>query len=276
MVLPIPTLDHVVVNVHDRLDDALQIYRRLGFNMTPRGYHTLGSMNHLAILGTDYIELIATRPDESTRPEIMASPRGLSGMVFATDDETAVYSELRNADIPIMPPIEFSRPVALVAGTRDAIFRTVRLPNETTSAGRIYFCHHLTRDLVWRDEWRHHPNGAIGIARCVIAARDPTRLADLFAKMFGGDAIKLSGRGYSLSAGLAAVDIVTPDELHRKYGTATVSDDDRDEFMAALTIRVRSFERAWSILKDSDATQQGGNIVVPTRSTFGVILEFQE
>ena len=51
--LPVPTLDHVVVNVCDRIDDGLQTYRRLGFTMTPRGYHTLGSMNHLAIFATD-------------------------------------------------------------------------------------------------------------------------------------------------------------------------------------------------------------------------------
>ena len=49
--LPVPTLDHVVVNVRDRIDAGLETYNRLGFTMTPRGYHTLGSMNHLAILG---------------------------------------------------------------------------------------------------------------------------------------------------------------------------------------------------------------------------------
>jgi Glyoxalase-like domain len=43
--LPVPTLDHVVVNTQDRLDEAAETYRRLGFTLTPRGYHTLGSMN---------------------------------------------------------------------------------------------------------------------------------------------------------------------------------------------------------------------------------------
>jgi len=53
--LPVPTLDHVVVNVRDQIDAGLHTYERLGFTMTPRGYHTLGSMNHLAILGTEYL-----------------------------------------------------------------------------------------------------------------------------------------------------------------------------------------------------------------------------
>ena len=57
--LPVPTLDHVVINVRDRIDAGAETFRRLGFTLTPRGYHTLGSMNHLAMFGTEYLELIA-------------------------------------------------------------------------------------------------------------------------------------------------------------------------------------------------------------------------
>ncbi len=173
---PMPTLDHVVVNVRDRIEEGLDTYQRLGFTMTPRGYHTLGSMNHLAILGTEYLELIAARPGETRRAEILASPFGLNGLVFGTDDSTAVYSALHGAGVPVEPPLEFSRPVELPDGSaRDATFRTVRLTPGLVPAGRIYFCHHFSRDLVWRDEWRHHANGAVGVTRAVIAARDPSR-----------------------------------------------------------------------------------------------------
>src|SRR5690348_13771355 len=152
-ILPVPTLDHVVVNVRDRIDDGLDTYRRLGFTMTPRGYHTLGSMNHLAILGTEYLELIAAPPGESRRAEILAAPFGLNGLVFGTEDSAAVYAALRAAGVAVEPPLEFSRPVDLGDGSRDATFRTVRLTPGTVPAGRIYFCHHFNRDLVWRDAW---------------------------------------------------------------------------------------------------------------------------
>ena len=59
MTLPVATLDHVVINARDDMDRAADIYRRLGFTLTERGYHSLGSMNHLAMFGTDYLELIA-------------------------------------------------------------------------------------------------------------------------------------------------------------------------------------------------------------------------
>ena len=206
-ILPMPTLDHVVVNVRDRIDAGLETYNRLGFTMTPRGYHTLGSMNHLAILGSEYLELIAAAPGETRRAEILAAPFGLNGLVFGTDNSAAVYAALHEAGVPVEPPLEFSRPVELADGPKDATFRTVRITPGTVPAGRIYFCHHFTRDLVWRDEWRHHANGAIGVARAVVAARDPSVLGALFARMFGEDAIRRSGSGCSLAVGLSRFDV---------------------------------------------------------------------
>ena len=208
--LPMPTLDHVVVNVRDRIDAGLETYRRLGFTMTPRGYHTLGSMNHLAIFGTEYLELIAAAPGETRRAEILASPFGLNGLVFGTDDSASVYAALHargcagGTATRVLAPGRTRRMVP-----KDATFRTVRLTPGVVPAGRIYFCHHFTRDLVWRDEWRHHANGAIGVARAVIAARDPSVLGALFARMFGEDAIRRSATGCSLAVGLSQFDVIT-------------------------------------------------------------------
>ncbi len=277
-ILPVPTLDHVVVNVRDRIDAGLETYRRLGFTMTPRGYHTLGSMNHLAILGNEYLELIAAAPGETRRAEILASPFGLNGLVFGTDDSASVYAALDAAGVPVEPPLEFSRPVELAGGARDATFRTVRLKPGGVSSGRIYFCHHFTRNLVWRDEWRHHANGAIGVTRAVIAARDPSVLGALFARMFGDDAIRRSASGCSLAVGLSRFDVITMDALADQFGDAAPAGDGRDEFMAALTIRTRSLERAAAALAQGridGVRQELDRIVVPATETFGVALEFR-
>src|SRR5262249_34526265 len=155
--------------------------------------------------------------------------------VFGTENSAAVYAELVAAGVPVEPPLEFSRPVALADGARDATFRTVRLTPGTVAAGRIYFCHHFTRDLVWRDEWRHHANGAIGVARAVVAAHDPSVLGGLFARMFGESAVRRDATGCSLSVGLSRFDVVTMDELAREFGEAAPMADGRSEFMAALT-----------------------------------------
>src|SRR6185312_2205399 len=277
--LPVPTIDHVVINVRDRIDEAADTFRRLGFTLTPRGYHTLGSMNHLAMFGTDYLELIAAPTGETRRQEILTAPEGLNGLVFGTEDSDGTYAALHAAGVAIDPPRQFSRPVELPGGARDATFRTVSLASGTVPAGRLYFCHHLTRDLVWRDEWRHHANGVIGVARAVIVARQPASLGALFARMFGSDAVRTATDGCSLALGLSRFDVVTPEAIGREFGNAAPDAGGRAEYMAALVFRTRSLDAAAAALGAggiADVRRDGQRIIVPATAAFGATLEFRE
>jgi hypothetical protein len=276
--LPMPTLDHVVVNVRDQMDAGLARYQRLGFTMTPRGYHTLGSINHLAIFGTEYLELIGANPGDTRRAEILASPFGLNGLVFGTENSAALHAVLEANDVPVERPLEFSRPVELAGEVRDATFRTVRLKPGTISSGRIYFCHHFTRDLVWRDEWRHHANGAIGVARAIIVSRNPAVLCGLFVRMFGNNACQQNAVGYTLPVGLSQFDVLSVERLVSEFGEAAPDHEGRDEFMAALTIRTRSLEVAAAALEAGQIRgvhREADRIVVPASEAFGVTLEFR-
>src|SRR5271169_109426 len=84
--LPSPVLDHVVIDVRDQIDDAMRCFPALGFLLTPRGHHTLGSVNHLAMFDTDYLELLGFGEGGATRMEIARFPAGLNGLVFKTAD----------------------------------------------------------------------------------------------------------------------------------------------------------------------------------------------
>jgi len=278
MPLPMPTLDHVVINVRDKIDAGAEAFRRLGFTLTPRGYHTLGSMNHLAMFGTDYLELIAAPPGDTRRPDVLGTPFGLNGLVFGTEDSSGVHDSLMQAGVPAGAPMEFSRPVTLDDGTsRDATFRTVTLTPGTIPAGRVYFCHHFTRHLVWRDEWRHHANGAIAVARAIIAARDPWECGAVFARMFGSDAMRDIPGGCSLAVGLSRFDILTPESLINQFGEAAPSGDGRASFMAALSFRTRSLDAAFGAMEAGDVGgfwREEGRVVVPASSAFGCALEF--
>lgn len=278
MNLPVPTLDHVVINVRDRIDEGADTFRRLGFTLTPRGYHTLGSMNHLAMFGTEYLELIAAPAGEQRRAEILSAPFGLNGLVFGTEDSDGAYAALHAAGVPVDPARQFSRPVDLGGAAEDATFRTVAVKSEAVPAGRVYFCHHLTRNLVWRDEWRHHANGVIGVSRAVIAALDPSNLGALFAAMFGADAVRKIADGCRLLVGLSQFDVITPAALRRIFADAAPDGDGRSEFMAALTLRTRSLDAAARALADGTIPhlREGGRIVVPAATAFGATLEFQE
>jgi len=273
----VPTLDHVVVNVRDRIEEAAETYRRLGFTLTPRGYHTLGSMNHLAIFGTDYLELIAARPGDAGRPEIITAPLGLNGLVFGTHDAAATYDALRQQDVAIDPPLGFSRPVEIDGKQRDAAFRTTNLPRASVPFGRLYFCEHQTPDLVWRDEWRHHDNGTVAIARAVIAAEDPDTLGRLFARMFGRRTVRATDDGCSLILGLSRFDVVTPAALWEMFGDAAPDSRGRPDYMAGLTFRTLSLDAAETALEAGGirgVDRIGTSVLVPATETFGVTLEF--
>lgn len=274
--LPIPLLDHAVVNLRDDLDRGEATYRRLGFTLTPRGYHTIGSMNHLVVFGNDYIELVAAPASAAGRHEILATPGGLNALVFATEDSSGVYSSLQAAGLPVGPPVRFARPVELAGVTRDAIFRTVRLLPGAVTAGRLYFCHHSTRELVWRDAWRRHPNGVIAIARAVIAVRDPSVLGTLFARMFGPERVVDTAAGCSLLLGLVRFDVMTAASFRAAYGDAAQADDGRTEFMALLSLKTCGLDRSAASLSAGGVAMrlEPGRIVVPAAEACGVTLEF--
>ncbi len=262
-----PTIDHVVINVRDAMDAAAARFTELGFALTPRGHHTLGSINHLAMFGTDYLELIGA-PPAASRQDLLGWPLGLNGIVFASESAAATEQALTQAGVAHEQPGNFSRPVTTPHGPRDARFTTVRLPNDTTAAGRLYFCQHHTRDLVWDDAWRSHPNGAIGVAEVLVAARDPARLGALFARMFGERAVGRVVGGVRLKAGLADIMVLDHAVVAARVGGDAGPDPAREEVMAALVLRVTDLAATRAVL--------GGRDRVGPEEGFGATLMFRE
>src|SRR5262245_49682613 len=250
MTLPAATLDHVVINARDEMDRAADVYRRLGFALTERGYHSLGSINHLAMFGTEYLELIALpKGATSGRLELLDYAYGLNGLVFGTEDSAATYTALNQAGVPIDPPVEFTRPVRVDGQMRDARFRTVRMKTGVVPYGRVYYCHHFTRDLVWRDEWRQHDNGAVAVARATIVEPEPARAAQLYADMFGAEAVRQIEGGRAVIVGNSKFDILTQATLGAQVGKEAMPDAaGRSAYMAGVAFRTTSLGRAAAAL----------------------------
>src|SRR5271168_662912 len=193
--MPDATLDHVVIDARDGMDEAVRIYQALGFQLTPRGHHTLGSSNNLAIFGSNYLELLGFGQNGGMRPELAPFPTGLNGLVFKTNDAEDTARRARQAGIAASPANAFSRPVDIGGSKQDARFRTTHLPPDLSGIGRVYFCEHLTPDLVWRPEWQVHPNGAQQIVRVLVATNDPSRQAALFQGLFGSESVVQQANG---------------------------------------------------------------------------------
>src|SRR5271166_6148572 len=268
-----PVLDHVVVDVHDDMDDAVRIYGRLGFTLTPRGHHTLGSINHLAMFEQNYLELLGF--GDGARAELAAFPRGLNGLVFKTDDADATARDAAAAGLTVLPVAAFSRPVTLGGESRDARFRTARLDPAGTGLGRIYFCEHATPELVWRDEWLGHPNGAQTIVRLLIAAQRPDRLRDVFARLFGADAVRTGADGVTMQAGNVQIAVRTHAAVEAELGDAAPDAAGRTDYMAALTVRVAALDPAPRALTSvPGVSREAGCVVAPARACGNVALIF--
>ena len=280
MILPLATLDHVVINARDDMDHAADVYRRLGFSLTERGYHSLGSMNHLAMFGTDYLELIAVpKGAASGRLDLLDFAPGLNGLVFGSEDSAATYEALAKAGVPIDPPVEFTRPVKVGGKEHDARFRTVRMKPGIVPYGRVYYCHHFTRDLVWRDEWRHHANGSVAIVRATIVEPDPAAASKLYADMFGPESGRDLEGGKRVVVGNSHVDIVTEAELEAQVGDAAPDPQGRKAYMAGLTFRTVSVQKAARALQEGKiegVVESAGRLVVPAKQAVNAVLEFVE
>ena len=90
-------IDHVVILVRD-LDRAADTYARLGFTLTPRGFHSLGSQNHCVMFGNDYFELLAVprpHPVMAYFSEFLSRAEGLAAITTLRHlDATRVVAAL--------------------------------------------------------------------------------------------------------------------------------------------------------------------------------------
>jgi hypothetical protein len=273
--LPSPVLDHVVVDVRDRMDEAARVFAALGFQLTPRGYHTLGSMNHLAMFATDYLELLGFGEGGASRPELAPFPIGLNGLVFKTNDADVVHAHALAAGLPILPVQSFSRPVELDGAHADARFRTTRLDPGRIAMGRVYFCEHRTPELVWRPEWQSHPNGARAISRVIVATGDPRRTASLFRALFGPDAVTERETSCLVRAGSAQVELTVPGAIAEEFGDASAAPGGRTEYLAALVLKVSSLADTAERLRGVPGVRiEPRRVVVPAGAAFNTTLAF--
>lgn len=275
------SVDHAVINVRNDMDDAVERFRAFGFTLTERGYHSLGSINHLMMFDADYLELVGVpAAAERVRREIADSPKGLNGLVFATDDAERLHDRLAAQGVPVEPVLAFHRPVTLDGTVQRASFRTVRLASSYLQGGRVYFCEHETRHLVWRPQWQAHRNGVHGLAALTVVLTEPAREAALYAGIVGGTPRRLSADDSEIAFGSCTVRFVTPACYRARYGTYACDAGGRDAFMGALELRTSALARVRECLKGAhDVTEvrsAPARITICAACACNTVIEFVE
>lgn len=274
----LPVLDHMVINVHEEMDAAEPLFVALGFTLTPRGHHSLGSINHLMMFGTDYLELIGMpKGAENTRPEILASPLGLDGLVFKTNDVDHVFAHLQANEMAGDPPRAFTRPVELPEGEAIAKFRTVTVRAGVFPAGRVYFCEHGTPELVWRPEWQQHANGAIRMAEAVIVSTQPEVEAGRYARLLEAAEPEAQDGAYQIAISGAILSVLSPQQYNARYGVLASSMRDSQSMFGAVVMQTQDLNALTDCMKtmpESVQVVQHNERVVVRVPAFDSLLEF--
>lgn len=238
-------LDHTVINVHFDMDRAQAVFESLGFQLTPRGRHSLGSINHLIVLEDDYVEIVGLPTGTDVlRQEVLDSPIGIDGLVFQTQSADNTYASLSKAKHSVQAVQAFSRPVELDGMTYLASFRTTRFSPGTFPAGRVYFCQHLTPELVWRKEWQSHTNQAIRTSAFLIVANKPAQEAKKYLAASQGALIKGVYGEYRIRGQRYELVFVTPAQYAECYGALSCQQhsqqsETRDSFFGAIALQTQ-------------------------------------
>ncbi|MEZ2223866.1 VOC family protein [Rhizobium sp. RCC_161_2] len=271
-------LDHAVIGVLDQLDSAAAVYRKLGFKLTPRGYHTLGSINHLAVFGENYLELLGFPPgDDKKRSDLWSYPTGLNGLAFRTTDAATLRDEMAAAGKAVTDWKDFSRPVEVNGVQKPASFRTFQLGPDAISNGRFFFCQHDTPELVWRRADQDHPNSILDISDVFIVSHKPQTITELFDG-FPVAAPRIDKDGVVIQAGGVTIHILSKDKAVARFGSAIPQSFEGNERKIALGLKVRSLKAAADALALGGFTPLAfeGGLLVDADSAKGVALWFKE
>jgi Glyoxalase-like domain len=228
-------LDHVVINTLFDMDRSAALMSQLGFTLTPRGYHSLGSINHLVMFEHDYLELVGLPSGTDVlRRDVLESPRGLNGLVFQASDVDACQRTLRDSGLAMLEPQSFSRPVAIDGVEHLARFRTVRTAPELFEAGRVYYCRHYTPELVWHRPWMSHPNGVRALSELVVVTSNVEVDAPRYAKAAQSSAERQGDDWTIALSGGFRLTMISPARYRERYGEQCIAADDRKSFFGAI------------------------------------------
>jgi catechol 2,3-dioxygenase-like lactoylglutathione lyase family enzyme len=267
-------IDHVVVLVRD-LDKAQHAYSRMGFTLTPRGLHTLGSQNHCLMFGTDYVELLAVpkpHPAMQYYADFLAKGEGLGAIALATDDAHGLHAGFVADGIVADAPLDFSRPVE---GLGDARFRIVQLPPDASPGCRMFACQHFTREAVWRPQYQRHANGATHIAAVAVVVEDPELAAASYGKLLAAKPQKIE-EGLLVQTGSAPIALASRWKLGHRLHAVGLPLRPRP-LVAALFVRVADRASAAAVLRGNGlhpVALADGSVAVSAQDAHGVAVVF--
>lgn len=227
-------LDHIVHAVHD-LDAAVDLYRRMGFQVSARNRHprVWGTQNHIIQFPGTYVELLSLADISGMVPhtprqfsfgafnrDFLVRGEGLSILVLegrgASDAE-----EFRAKGIGNFSLYEFER-----EGRRpdDVIVKLSFALAFASDPGmpRVGFFSSFQHnpENFWNPDFQVHTNTAKCVAGVVFVAQDPGRHASFFGAFTGVEANCAPVGALTIKTPRGDIDVVTPAAFLQRFGVA--------------------------------------------------------
>lgn len=276
-------IDHIVVAVRE-LDQAADLYRRVGFQVGARNEHPWGTENRLIQFGSSFIELISLggsahriaphHPRQFSFGTFVRNylelREGIAMLVLSSSNAESDAAEFAARGIGDFEPFFFERRGKGPGGSETQVAFTLAFACDPAAPNVGFFvCQQHFPENFWNRIFQEHPNSARDIAAVTLAAPDPMQHVDFLAGFSGAEGHPLPDGGLRFGLGKGRIEIIQTAELQSQALPSTR--------LRSCTVQVGELESVERILEAEKIPFAilGDRIVVPSESLFGMELYFE-
>ena len=227
-------LDHIVHAVYD-LDAAVELYRRLGFQVGARNRHppAWGTQNHIIQLPGTFVELLSLADVGGIVPQaprqfsfgafnrdFLARNQALSMLVLEGRGEPDA-DEFRAKGIGDFELYEFERAGKSPDGTTVKVAFALAFASDPGAPDIGFFTsfQHHTENF-WNPEFQVHANSACNVAGVVLVAEEPARHAKFLQAFTGADISRKTAEGVTIRTPRGDIEVSTPVAFLQRFGVS--------------------------------------------------------
>ena len=276
---PITGIDHVIVGVRD-LEGARSAWARLGFMLSPRGRHLdQPTGNYCVMFASDYLELLGV-VDAGTPTrrlgDFLSWREGPMGIAFAPAGSVEEAC-LSLADHGLHPtaPRPLVRQIELTEGAALLRFSLVSLPLHETPNLDCFLCGHLTPELMRRQEWLRHPNGANRLNAVHVLVDSTATLLPAYDRLFGIPRVTTTDAVAVVHVGRHRLVFSTPDDFKTMHPGLELDRNVKLPGIIALELGIERRDQTVAYLAGHQipfSEMRDGRIGIPRREANGAML----
>lgn len=281
-------LDHIVHAVRD-LEEAAELYRRLGFTVGERNRHSWGTHNRLVQFPGVFIELLTVAEPAKLGADgfsnlfgrfnqsFLSNQEGLSLLLLESDDAAADAALFQSSGIAASEVMTFEREGNRPDGAPVKVAFSLAFARDAGAPGVGFaVCQHHLPENFWNPVFQQHPNTARGIASVVLVAENPSDHHIFLSAFTGVRDLHATSSGVSASTPRGEIKLMDPAAFRSHFGTEP-PDISQGARLAALQFRVRdraALEAALNRGGVAAASRMGSTVVTP-QIAMGATLVFQ-